>query len=654
MSTPPSVPNINIKPKASLNQLEFYWNTPASTGVNQFTPPNIPGLQLWIDANDNSTLNVINGNDVRQVTDKVNNVVYKPIQDINGQFLRLQTNQINGLQALWFNNQFSNNVFLQGNLNMPVAGCAFIVFTALEQLTPVWRGIFGSNKPNCPSFTYLNGQNNVIAPCISFNNIPGSPTNTVEPGKTYLIYFAWQASNTSVGLFGNQPTTGNNPITVTQSGSILRLAKDTTSCANMNLGEFLIFDNTLTNNERHKMEGYLAWKWGLNSQLPNSHPYWTNDPRSGIAPLQGYTLGCQSLGFQSTYSASTNYALVSSNSLQASTDYTFGLSAFNLNGSSITALYQITQRGNISAGPRNVLASSINASTVNVSWSFSTNTGEANVKWFIITAIPSTNTVSTLLKSVFSTERQRAITGLSSNNYYTFAVQAVNNVGYSYITPLTTSSSILVGVPPVLPGLLVHLNAVTYSGSGTWFDSSINGKNATLEDGTIAKNAQGNGIILNGSTSWTFPNISAGNSWTIGMWYMNTGGYFGQACILTQIYTSTINLALGYIAGANPVGAFFTGGFRKSTAISLTLNTWTNIQITWDGTNMQTYINGSLLGTTTPGGIATDAGSNYRIGRRWDSNEYVTGVIGALKIYNRALTQSEVTQEYNTTAAIYA
>lgn len=653
MSTVPSVPIINIKPKASQNQLEFYWRTPANTGANGFTPPTIPGLNLWIDATDNSRL-TLNGNDVRQVRDKVNNTVFTPIQDVNGQFLQLQTNQVNGNNLLWFNNQFANNVYLQGNLNMPLSGSAFIVFRAQAQFTPEWRGIFGSNTANTPSFTYLNGQNNVVAPCVTFNDIPGSPTNTLTPGTTYLIYIAWQESNTSVGLFGAPPTPGNNPITLTQTGTILRLGTDTGSCVNMNLGEFLIFNSTLTNFQRQQMEGYLAWKWGLNSQLPTNHPYWTNDPRSGTAPLQGYTLGCAALNFQSTYSASTNYALVSSNTIQTATDYTFGITSFNLNGSSLTALYQITQKGLLNAGPRNIGVSTVNTSTVNVSWTFSTNTGEAANKWFIITAIPSSNTLSTLLKTTHATERQRAITGLSSN-YYTFAVQAVNNIGYSYITPLTTSSSILVGTPPVLPGLLVHLNAPTYSGTGTWFDSSTNGKNATLEDGTSAKNPQGNGIVLNSVTSWTFPNINAGNAWTIGVWYMNTGGQSGQPCILTQIFTgSTINLGLGYINNGNLAGMFYTGGFKQSVVINLTQNVWTNIQITWDGTNMSTYINGSLLGTTTPGGVATDAGSNYRIGRRWDSNEYVTGVIGALKIYNRALIQSEVTQEYTTTAATYA
>lgn len=443
MSTVPSVPIINIKPKASLNQLEFYWKTPANTGVNGFTPPNIPGLQLWIDANDNSTLTIQNGNDVRQVRDKVNNTIFTPIQDINGRFLQQQTNQINGNNVLWFNNQFADNVYLQGNYSSPLAGCAFMVFTAQPQLTPARRAIFGADKANCPSYAYINGRNNVISPCISFNDTPGSPTTTLVPGTSYLIYYAWQGASTAVGLFGATPTSGSNPVSVNVLGSIFRLGTDAGTCSNFNLGEFLIYNSPLTNVQRQIMEGYLAWKWGFNSQLPTNHPYWTNNPSSGTAPLQGYTLSCPQIPFISTYTASTNYALVSSNSILKATDYTFGISAFNLTGSSLTALYQITQEGRLCDGPRNVSASALNSSTVNVSWSFSTNTGEAVNKWFVISAIPSVKTLSTLLKTTQASERQRAITGLSTNNYYTFAVQAVNNVGYSYITSQTTSSSIL-------------------------------------------------------------------------------------------------------------------------------------------------------------------------------------------------------------------
>lgn len=45
------------------------------------------------------------------------------------------------------------------------------------------------------------------------------------------------------------------------------------------LQEALIGNRKLTTGERQKMEGYLAWRWGLVSQLPSGHPYKTIRPR---------------------------------------------------------------------------------------------------------------------------------------------------------------------------------------------------------------------------------------------------------------------------------------------------------------------------------------------------------------------------------------
>lgn len=39
------------------------------------------------------------------------------------------------------------------------------------------------------------------------------------------------------------------------------------------LQETLILNRALTTDERQKLEGYLAWKWGLTANLPAGHPY---------------------------------------------------------------------------------------------------------------------------------------------------------------------------------------------------------------------------------------------------------------------------------------------------------------------------------------------------------------------------------------------
>ena len=39
------------------------------------------------------------------------------------------------------------------------------------------------------------------------------------------------------------------------------------------LSEIVLTHSTMTNDDRQKLEGYLAWKWGLAENLPADHPY---------------------------------------------------------------------------------------------------------------------------------------------------------------------------------------------------------------------------------------------------------------------------------------------------------------------------------------------------------------------------------------------
>lgn len=388
------------------------------------------------------------------------------------------------------------------------------------------------------------------------------------------------------------------------------------------------------------------------------HPWaFPNSLRFAWAPpstntVSSYNLVCSSINFNKSYNSSTFGILVSS--LTNNEDHTFQIASENIYGKSPYATFLIVRPGAPSLGATNIEASTINSTIANVSWSYSTNAGECEARYFAVSAIPSTQSNSTYVLIAYPNQSSFQIPNLDPTQTYTFLVQAVTDAAWAYPFSYSISNPLTMNPGQVtVAGLLIHLNASTYSGSGIWYDSSTNGKNATLENGVIAKNSQGNGIVLNGSTNWIFPNVAAGNAWTLGVWYMNTGAFSGQACIVTQVFTSTsINLLLGLGTG-QLTGGFFSAGFKAGSVINLTLNVWTNIQVTWDGTSIKTYINGSLLGTTKPIGVSIDAGNNYRIGRRWDTAQYVTGVIGSVKIYNRALTQEEVTQDYTTTQSLF-
>jgi hypothetical protein len=255
-------------------------------------------------------------------------------------------------------------------------------------------------------------------------------------------------------------------------------------------------------------------------------------------------------------------------------------------------------------------------------------------------------------------DRQK-IEGYLAWKWNTKSFLASGHPYFSAEAPLLSVSTLPVGIAQDPLGPLVYLSASTYNGSGTWFDTSPNGKNATLETGSISRNATGNGIVLNGSTSWTFPNVSLGNAWSFSVWFKNTRGSTGfanSAAIFNQIYNSTpININLSDWTGNGMQVAFFNSGWFSAPSISsyFTNNTWINTIGTWDGTTIKVYINASLVQSTAPGGTSSNGGGAYRIGRRYDNAAYATGDIGELRIYNFALTGTQATSVYNSTSSLY-
>ena len=246
-----------------------------------------------------------------------------------------------------------------------------------------------------------------------------------------------------------------------------------------------------------------------------------------------------------------------------------------------------------------------------------------------------------------------AITGVLNTGSTTTSGLAINRVGNVYMADsgshLIQITSPITKIATAAANLQVLLQARNYTSGNTWNDESGNGRNATLGSGTAQKNSSGNGIVLNGSTYWTFPNVAVGNSWSIGVWYKKTGGVVNNSAILTQgLNGGKINLFLGYLNSNLSISSYNNNWYTSSNNISLTDNQWTNIQVTWNGTNLVTYVNGSILGTVQPGMTFYDANFSYYIGKRWDgTTDFVIGEIGEVRIYNIALSSDQVNSVYN-------
>ena len=99
-----------------------------------------------------------------------------------------------------------------------------------------------------------------------------------------------QSSTMAVYLNGTLQASG-----VTQSGStavtgplfINGQAGTSTNSYQSYLAEVIVFNTGLSQSNRQIVEGYLAWKWGMQTLLPNTHPYYS--PTVNAGPAAGVT-----------------------------------------------------------------------------------------------------------------------------------------------------------------------------------------------------------------------------------------------------------------------------------------------------------------------------------------------------------------------------
>lgn len=82
-------------------------------------------------------------------------------------------------------------------------------------------------------------------------------------------------------LAGNN--TGTNSVSVSNPARAFQLG----ACGNNvfpltgYIAEVCVFNSVLTSTNRQLTEGYLAWKWGIQANLPSGHPYKSGAPTSG-------------------------------------------------------------------------------------------------------------------------------------------------------------------------------------------------------------------------------------------------------------------------------------------------------------------------------------------------------------------------------------
>ena len=195
----------------------------------------------------------------------------------------------------------------------------------------------------------------------------------------------------------------------------------------------------------------------------------------------------------------------------------------------------------------------------------------------------------------------------------------------------------------VTNGLVLYLDGKQYPGSGTtWTDLSGNGNTGTLVNGPTYSSANGGSIVFDGGDDYVncgTPSISVGKI-TVNAWIkMNAGSIF-QHIVDSQF----ISWHLAILGGNRPY--FWNGSTYHTAAPILTVGQWymlTGVQ----GTTLDIYING-VLGQSLASNLNVTT-NNVIIGAYQSASRPFNGNISQALIYNRALSATEISQNFNAT-----
>jgi hypothetical protein len=200
---------------------------------------------------------------------------------------------------------------------------------------------------------------------------------------------------------------------------------------------------------------------------------------------------------------------------------------------------------------------------------------------------------------------------------------------------------------------VLSLDAANWT-SGAWVDS-VGGKSFTLYNSPSWSSSNGGYFTFTASSSQyaqsntSLPNLS---NWTMEVWHYYTGSNIGGApCILTEVYPGSVG-QINYSLGDNNGGfssGFFDGGWRVTDGYSLTPNNWYHIVGTYDGTTLNLYVNNVLVDTTNYTGNPVSSQGGIRLMTRWDLPDYWGGRLATVDIYDKALSNSQVTSKWNLT-----
>jgi hypothetical protein len=211
-------------------------------------------------------------------------------------------------------------------------------------------------------------------------------------------------------------------------------------------------------------------------------------------------------------------------------------------------------------------------------------------------------------------------------------------------------------------------NLRSYSGTGLTSSGLIGGIGVTLVNGTGFSSSNNGSFIFDGSDDYirlptNFFNPDSGSPFTISIWFKTatSGMILGQENGATPGTGSGWNPAIYVDTNGKIRTSCFYGGntFQSVSTISVNDNLWHQITVTFESSSQKSYLDGILFSTISKTHQNYSATYYYYLGSGkntgWPNagNMTLTGNISNFIFYNKALTSTEIFQNYHATKGRY-
>ena len=255
-----------------------------SKNIWNFDPRMIPGCALWLDGADSAQMVFSSGSLVQQWSDKSSNA-WHVTQSTTTKQPTFTTNALNGLSGLQFINpsgQTTGQCLLTASQSSLDSITGLTLFTVLK---PTWTS--GDNVAN-PAFFGIRAAsggvskinyyyNNDYSGLGVFNGTSvsyhtGSSIAPYTVKNTPALVCMTNNNGSNIANVNGTITGSSNAVTFgTGTGLPICIGGDNYGNGEVWPGyiyEVILYTSVLTTAQRQQVEGYLSWKWGLQTTIP--------------------------------------------------------------------------------------------------------------------------------------------------------------------------------------------------------------------------------------------------------------------------------------------------------------------------------------------------------------------------------------------------